>query len=564
MRCKTSDCLSVQFTPSSVSGRYPDVRPDTSSCHCTLASISTDSWRRVHPVKACNPKVCKHVRFIRASALEHLPQPWPRCQDLRNDLFKEPTVGDVVVAVSHGWPYQVHPDPLGEKLGPIKQLLQQVCVMLKVHVRQILLFIDFLCIPQQPFKHGQVARSREEQDTFSSALQLMHLVFQYADVVLHLDIPLSDVPGDGLEREVKATDLTQECAQFWQAGAEVQVHPSSSSKSTAPFDTIIEMDGEPVASKERLELILRGPNPPDTVKVKHAPFGRQNRTPCCDRGWIFLERFLTIVKVAMVDEYDVRRIAFSNSAEVFRQLHEGGEKIRLAAKCGHNKMREVFKAFALELARKSFSGTSSDALAADGKLLETTSDAEAVLRLMEEATQALPQFWQEKVMAQRARQLILGRQAVSMEDLPIADSWMGYCSSTLSSDSESSSHPGHGRVRERKLSMVSVATTGHLPDTIPDDASLPQMCQLRRACRRISHTWPSSRSSRSSSGVSGTDRSLVMGPMNCFPSATLDSMPSLDEVFSDDDGDDEDNCLPRPRVAWPGFTSDSLPCARVA
>eukprot|EP00418_Pyrodinium_bahamense_P038498 CAMPEP_0179202870 /NCGR_PEP_ID=MMETSP0796-20121207/101077_1 /TAXON_ID=73915 /ORGANISM="Pyrodinium bahamense, Strain pbaha01" /LENGTH=179 /DNA_ID=CAMNT_0020907643 /DNA_START=88 /DNA_END=623 /DNA_ORIENTATION=+ len=170
-----------------------------------------------------------------------------------------------------------------------------------------------------------------------------------------------------------------------------------------------------------------------------------------------------MVKIGMVEEYDVRRVAVSNSVEVMRQLHEGGERIRLAAKAGHDSMREVLASFASELEGKTFSGTSSDALAAGGRLLVTESDEEAVLRLMEEATQQLPQFWKQKVRAQQMRQLLIGGKALSMEELQGSDFSAHVCASEESLDPlgpfESGwKAPGDG---ERRGSCVEAHGGGH-------------------------------------------------------------------------------------------------------
>jgi len=55
------------------------------------------------------------IRFVRATALSGLPTPFPRCQDLPADVFGIPTENDMVIAVSHAWPHQAHPDAKGLK-----------------------------------------------------------------------------------------------------------------------------------------------------------------------------------------------------------------------------------------------------------------------------------------------------------------------------------------------------------------------------------------------------------------------------------------------------------------
>ena len=56
-------------------------------------------------------------------------EPWPRHQECGEVLERdEPLPEDLVVCVSHGWPYQAHPDPCGEKTSPIQALLEQAAV----------------------------------------------------------------------------------------------------------------------------------------------------------------------------------------------------------------------------------------------------------------------------------------------------------------------------------------------------------------------------------------------------------------------------------------------------
>ena len=50
--------------------------------------------------------------------------------------------------------------------------------------------------------------------------------------------------------------------------------------------------------------------------MKRSPFGLRNTIPSDDRGWIFLERFTTMVRCAMLPPEAFDSVVFSNSKAV--------------------------------------------------------------------------------------------------------------------------------------------------------------------------------------------------------------------------------------------------------
>lgn len=131
-------------------------------------------------------------------------------------------------------------------------------------------------------------------------------------------------------------------------------------------------------------------------------FGRRATTPACERGWIYLERFIAMVKVAMTREPDDTGaplpppVVLSNCPKLLQSILEGGEKLRAAAKQGKEKLKEAFKEHLEELERKVFSATSVDKQTNTGGIAgasEQCSDREVVASIMKRVVEQLLKHW---------------------------------------------------------------------------------------------------------------------------------------------------------------------------
>ena len=85
-----------------------------------------------HHVMSASPSFEHCVFLVRGDCFAELPVPWPRQQDLPTGHFKVPKPGDLVVAVSHGWHFQAHPDPAGTKHRSIVGMVHSA---MQVHPR---------------------------------------------------------------------------------------------------------------------------------------------------------------------------------------------------------------------------------------------------------------------------------------------------------------------------------------------------------------------------------------------------------------------------------------------
>ncbi|CAL1148033.1 unnamed protein product, partial [Cladocopium goreaui] len=89
----------------------------------TLTRATSEDLR--HATVTAKAGLEEVVCFPPVKVVQELPVPWPRYQEIVGKLGDErrvPTQNDLVLAVSHAWSHQLHPDPLGIKAEEIKQL----------------------------------------------------------------------------------------------------------------------------------------------------------------------------------------------------------------------------------------------------------------------------------------------------------------------------------------------------------------------------------------------------------------------------------------------------------
>lgn len=286
-----------------------------------------------HPIcKSLPTRPC--IKFVDSSVLDELTAPWPRSQELtasyRDQTCTRPSCQDLVIAVSHMWYYEKHPDPFGEKAQICKQLVQEAEAS-SLSVGRTLLFFDFLSLTQPPFRDGQIPRSSRQNESFQSALKAMPMIYLYADRIILLD----------------------------------------------------------------------------SLAVRHdrsrGEFGRASTTPASERGWIYLERFVAMIKVAMTPEAEDGKlqeaVVYSNNQCLLEEILEGGLKLRDAAKAGKRALKDALQVHLEELQRKTFSAISVDKNTNQGGIGGAAnfsvkmSDREVVLGIMNVMVDRLFQHW---------------------------------------------------------------------------------------------------------------------------------------------------------------------------
>ncbi len=74
---------------------------------------------------------------------------------------------------------------------------------------------------------------------------------------------------------------------------------ASRSQHAEPFDIVVNVNGEPLDGMKTTRGV-------EKVELLKAPFGLKSLTKPGERGWIYLERFIAVVKVAMSSEDEAK------------------------------------------------------------------------------------------------------------------------------------------------------------------------------------------------------------------------------------------------------------------
>ena len=140
----------------------------------------------VHPLLKYDPDALNGgIQLLRLEYFEAETTiaPVPRNQDVPKEAFGKLTGRSILVATSHAWFHQCHPDPEGVKLDILrKDLFPRL--RQRFPRTEILVFDDWHSCPQWP------RPTQEEQDRFAKCMKHMNSVYCYCDVVLFVQAPL--------------------------------------------------------------------------------------------------------------------------------------------------------------------------------------------------------------------------------------------------------------------------------------------------------------------------------------------------------------------------------------
>lgn len=262
--------------------------------------------KELHPLEKHSPNAPKYIKFVRLTYVEEeMTCPIRRRQDLPMNAFGQINVNSVLVATSHAWLCQYHPDPTGEKFLLIKKWFAPR-LRRRFKTAEILLFDDWMSCPQRP-------RTMRDEAIFSSAMKLMNDIYIYCDAVIHVHTELPRVPRE--IRQAEAVDV--QSLEYFAYGNIVQVrNPTDDMGVLTPYDEdrlhhpqrldiVRRINGIDVKTEDDVRNALEGSDRV-TVDFQNRPFGRFNEIHPDNRGWLFLERFTSSVKVAAagIDRFD--------------------------------------------------------------------------------------------------------------------------------------------------------------------------------------------------------------------------------------------------------------------
>ena len=328
-------------------------------------TISSTERQNVHPLESNDPVAFRYIETVALSWLEQnaIP-PLPRHQDLPFEAFEKATGRSVLVALSHGWYYQTHPDPEGNKL----ELIQKEFAP-KLRERypntHIVVFFDFLATPQWP-------RTKEEDKIFRIAMKHMNSIYVYCDVALFLEARLPQVD---LSELMSRICLNRYEFGVFRASIQVkhikQVEEEEEEKKSDDYeypqvnDIVLAVDKKNVKSLEDLKAIMD--NKVREVSFLRRPYGIPNTIPNGDRGWLLLERVTIAIKAAAARKEDFDEIVLSDSPSVRKEIYVMCDRLREAAKKSKNRhskhiLKEELAHFENLLEQKKFSFASDKAV----------------------------------------------------------------------------------------------------------------------------------------------------------------------------------------------------------
>ncbi|CAK9062550.1 unnamed protein product [Durusdinium trenchii] len=97
-----------------------------------------------------------------------------------------------------------------------------------------------------------------------------------------------------------------------------------------------------------------------TAMMSRAPYGYRIHVPAEEQGHMFFSNFISMVKVAMMEEASAQEVIFANDPQVKFDILRGGSRLRRATQEGPDALAVELQTFTQELEKKTFLPVSSD------------------------------------------------------------------------------------------------------------------------------------------------------------------------------------------------------------
>jgi len=361
---------------------------NASSTTTTTTIHSTTRGHSVHPLLQYDPDVLSGaIQLVKLEYLEAetTKAPVPRNQEVPEEAFGTLNGRSILVATSHAWFFQNHPDPHGEKLQIMRKELFPA-LRERYPRTQILIFDDWHSCPQWP------RLTQEENDRFKKCMDHMNSVYCYCDVVLFVEAPLPD-----LDNTVFTCDLIPS-EHKWLYFIDTIQYLGGNDKNVAiqKNDIIVEVNN---SVKENIN-VLKKKTDITTISYLKRPYGRPNRIPAEERGWLYAERITVAIRMAAAKPEVFDDVVMSNNLDLIIQICGWSNHLRNSAR--KEKKHKGSIAYQLELFR-----------AALGAMKFTfPNDHKLVNKIMTNLVKQFKDNWDEEIrrqtdMATRTRELLL-------------------------------------------------------------------------------------------------------------------------------------------------------------
>jgi len=329
----------------------------------------------VHPLLRYDPDAAKWIKVIKASYFEssETKPPVPRNQDLPPQAFGELTGRCILAATSHAWFWQNHPDPNGVKLNILRDFIKRL--RKRYPETEIVIFDDWHSCPQWP-------RTQKQNEVFYKAMEHMNSMYVYCDVVLFLEAKLPD-----LDMTVRFCTLIPSNYSFGIFVDVTQFHgPESDKISIRKNDTVLKPSNLDTLKSTSKEI---------EISFLRRPFGRPNRIPPDERGWLYAERITIAVKVATAGGHRFDEIVWSNNEDLRTTIYTWARNLHVAAK--RDEIGKALEEYKTELTKKRFT---------------RPDDTKLVNELVESLVDKFATRWNEETerqesMSTRAREILL-------------------------------------------------------------------------------------------------------------------------------------------------------------
>lgn len=147
---------------------------------------SHGSRQTEHPLISYDPTILDgSIEFLKLEYFEAktTKAPVPRNQEVPKEAFGTLTGRSILVATSHAWFHQCHPDPHGVKLEILRKEFFPALRKRFPHTK-ILVFDDWHSCPQWP------RVTQEENTRFKKCMDHMNSVYCYCDIVFFVEADL--------------------------------------------------------------------------------------------------------------------------------------------------------------------------------------------------------------------------------------------------------------------------------------------------------------------------------------------------------------------------------------
>jgi len=312
---RSSFCVSFLFLS------YQDFTHTFQKMNSTSSSTRKSKQSEVHPLLRYDPDILDGgIQLLKLEYFEAetTRAPVPRNQKVPKEAFGRLTGRSILVATSHAWFYQYHPDPHGVKLATLrKEFFPRL--RKRFPRTQILIFDDWHSCPQWP------RTTQEENDRFKKCMDHMNSVYCYCDVVLFVEAPLPD-----LDNTVFFCDLVPSEHKWLHFIDTIQYLGGNDKKiSIRKNDIVIKMRNV----KKILTInVLKERKEKTTISFLRRPYGRPNRRLADERGWLYAERITLAIRMAAARPEMFDDVVISNDSDLVRQILLWTEELRTSAK----------------------------------------------------------------------------------------------------------------------------------------------------------------------------------------------------------------------------------------